>query len=78
MFFKSNADIEWIGLGIVDVSLPKSDWTHAAHFAAAIWLLNSTMMLSQTCPVSFAVTTQQLECLTLKQRVITKRLQSLH
>jgi len=41
MFFKSNADIEWIGLGIVDVSLPKSDWTHAAHFAAAIWLLNS-------------------------------------
>jgi hypothetical protein len=37
--FTSDADIERIGRGLVDRSLPKSEWTHAAHFAAAFWLL---------------------------------------
>jgi hypothetical protein len=35
----SDADIERIGRGLMDLSLPKSEWTHAAHFAAALWLL---------------------------------------
>jgi hypothetical protein len=35
----SDADIERIGRGLLDRSLPKSEWTHAAHFAAAFWLL---------------------------------------
>ncbi|TAJ70384.1 MAG: hypothetical protein EPO51_17795 [Phenylobacterium sp.] len=35
----SDADIERIGLGVADRSLPKPEWTHAAHFAAALWLL---------------------------------------
>ena len=35
----SEADIERIALGLMDRSLPKTDWTHAAHFAAALWLL---------------------------------------
>src|SRR3974390_877488 len=35
----SDADIERIGRGLQDCSLPKSEWTHAAHFAAAFWLL---------------------------------------
>ena len=37
--FLSEAEIEHIGRGLVDRSLPKVEWTHAAHFAAALWLL---------------------------------------
>jgi hypothetical protein len=37
--FCSDADIHRIGRGLLDHSLPKSEWTHAAHFAAAFWLL---------------------------------------
>ena len=37
--YSSDADIERIGKGLVDRSLPKAEWTHAAHFAAALWLL---------------------------------------
>ena len=37
--FSSDADIERIGRGLIDRSLPKPEWTHAAHFAAAFWLL---------------------------------------
>jgi len=35
----SDADIERIGLGVLTCTLPKPEWTHAAHFAAAFWLL---------------------------------------
>ena len=35
----TDADIRRIGAGLVDLSLPKAEWTHAAHFAAALWLL---------------------------------------
>ena len=37
----SDADIERIGRGLIDRSLPKAEWTHAGHFAAAFWLLRS-------------------------------------
>lgn len=37
--FKSDAEIERIGLGVTARTLPKSEWTHAAHFAAACWVL---------------------------------------
>jgi len=33
------ADIERIGRGLEDRTLPKAEWTHVAHFAAAFWLL---------------------------------------
>jgi hypothetical protein len=32
-------EIERIGRGVAERSLPKPEWTHAAHFAAAVWLL---------------------------------------
>ena len=32
-------EIERIALGMVGCTLPKPDWTHRAHFAAALWLL---------------------------------------
>ena len=31
--------IERIARGLVACDLPKSEWTHAAHFAATLWLL---------------------------------------
>jgi hypothetical protein len=37
--FHSDAEIEYIARGLTDRSLPKPLWTHAAHFAAALWLL---------------------------------------
>jgi len=37
--FDSDAEIEHIARGLIDRSLPKSSWTHSAHFAAALWLL---------------------------------------
>ncbi|MDE2262778.1 MAG: hypothetical protein KGL45_09665 [Gammaproteobacteria bacterium] len=37
----SDADIEHIARGLIDRTLPKSAWTHAAHFAAACWLLRN-------------------------------------
>jgi hypothetical protein len=37
--FTSDAEIAAIGGGLVDRTLPKPRWTHAAHFAAALWLI---------------------------------------
>lgn len=37
----TDADIERIARGLLDRSLPKPEWTHAAHFAAALWLLRN-------------------------------------
>src|ERR1700733_204488 len=37
--FHSDAEIERVARGLIDRSLPKSEWTHAAHFASALWLL---------------------------------------
>ncbi|QNI35157.1 hypothetical protein H7849_23690 [Alloacidobacterium dinghuense] len=41
MPFTSDDEIAAIGRSLLDRTLPKSAWTHAAHFAAAIWLLTS-------------------------------------
>jgi hypothetical protein len=37
--FTADAELETIGCGLFDRSLPKSEWTHAGHFAAALWVL---------------------------------------
>ncbi len=37
--FTNESDIEALGLGLIDRSLPKPAWTHAAHFAAALWVI---------------------------------------
>ncbi len=36
--FADDAAITHIATGLLDRTLPKPEWTHAAHFAAAIWL----------------------------------------
>ena len=37
--YASEADIIRIGQGFSDCTLPRGEWTHAAHFAAALWLM---------------------------------------
>ncbi len=39
--FTSDEEIVLIGSGLVDRTLPKTVWTHAAHFAAVLWLLKN-------------------------------------
>ncbi len=39
--FTSDEDLARIVRGITDTSLPKVQWTHAAHFAAALWMLRA-------------------------------------
>lgn len=35
----TDKDIERIARGVIDRTLPKPEWTHAAHFAAALWVV---------------------------------------
>jgi hypothetical protein len=35
----ADLDIDRIGAGLVDRTLPGAEWTHAAHWAAAVWLI---------------------------------------
>jgi hypothetical protein len=37
--FVSDEEVTAIGRGLFDRTLPKGEWTHAAHFAAALWVL---------------------------------------
>jgi hypothetical protein len=37
--FVADAEIERVARGLLDRSLPKPEWTHAAHFAATLWLM---------------------------------------
>jgi len=37
--FPDDAAIERVVLGFADRTLPKAQWTHAAHFATTLWLL---------------------------------------
>lgn len=39
MTYSSDLEIEHIAKGVMALSLPKAEWTHAAHFAAAVWML---------------------------------------
>lgn len=39
--FTCDKEIAAIGLGLVKCTLPKPEWTHAAHFASALWLMHS-------------------------------------
>jgi endonuclease III len=38
--FTCNDEIAAIGRSVLDLSLPKPRWTHAAHFATALWLIS--------------------------------------
>jgi len=38
MHMLDESTIERVALAMLDLSLPKSEWTHAGHLAAALWL----------------------------------------
>ena len=38
-FFKSDAEIEHLGEGLIALALPREEWTHEAHLAATTYLL---------------------------------------
>ena len=38
-FFKSDAEIEHLGEGLLACTLPRAEWTHEAHLAATTYLL---------------------------------------
>jgi hypothetical protein len=37
--YSSDREIDYVARGFLDCTLPKPEWTHAAHFAVAFWLL---------------------------------------
>jgi hypothetical protein len=37
--YDADSQIEYVAKGLLDLSLPKAEWTHAAHFAATLWLM---------------------------------------
>ena len=39
IIYSSEAEIIRIGEGVCACDLPRAEWTHAAHFAAALWLM---------------------------------------
>ncbi len=39
--FVSDEEVVAIGRGLVARTLPKTEWTHRAHFAAALWLMET-------------------------------------
>ena len=43
----AEADIERIAAGVLDLTHPYAEWTHAGHFAAALWLLRHPDVLRQ-------------------------------
>jgi hypothetical protein len=38
-YFYDDADVERLARGVIDCTCPKDEWTHAAHFAVAVWVL---------------------------------------
>jgi endonuclease III len=46
--FRSDEEVAAIGLGVLELSLPKPRWTHAAHFAVALWLIARRQDLNPT------------------------------
>ena len=40
-------DIVRIGRGVAGLSLPKREWTHAAHFAAAVWVITHPTLVAE-------------------------------
>jgi len=49
--YPSDAAIAALGRGFLDRTLPKAEWTHAAHFATTLWLLrDATRDLPRAMP----------------------------
>jgi len=51
MYYRDEPAIERIASGVIDRTLPKSEWTHAGHFAAALWLCRHRHDLIETSAI---------------------------
>src|SRR5277367_4635738 len=47
--FCSDDELEVIGKGLADRTLPKAKWTHSAHFAATLWWLRWRPEVDLSC-----------------------------
>ncbi len=47
MYILDEAAIERVASGVIDRDLPKSEWTHVGHFAAALWLCRHRRELTE-------------------------------
>ncbi len=47
MSLSTDPAIKRLTLSLLDGSLPKSEWTHEAHFAAALWILRRRPELAE-------------------------------
>jgi len=47
MLYISDTEIEMLFSKFADLTLPKPDWTHRAHFAAAAWLITDRLRDAQ-------------------------------
>jgi len=48
LHYPDDEAIAHIGRGVLALSLPKVEWTHAAHFACALWLMRARPELNLT------------------------------
>ena len=53
--FVSDDEIGAISSGFLDLTLPKSAWTHAAHFAVTVWLLSCRKDLDAACDMPLLI-----------------------
>lgn len=54
--------IERIAHGIVDRSLPRVEWTHAAHFAAVLWFLRHDPARAETAALRAVISRYNETC----------------
>jgi len=47
--FATDADIQRIGCGLLDRTLPRADWTHEAHLAACHWIVTERPDINPDC-----------------------------
>lgn len=47
--FTTDAEIRRIGIGLLDCSLPRPDWTHEAHLAACLWVVSERPDIDPDC-----------------------------
>jgi hypothetical protein len=55
IMFTSDDDVLSIGRGVLDRTLPKSAWTHAAHFASTVWMLRCRPDLDASVALPHAI-----------------------
>lgn len=56
MYFTDDDAIEHVASGVIDRTLSKSEWTHAGHFAVALWLCRHRRDLTEPDAIRTLIT----------------------